>query len=653
MNDDQKNENIILGEEEEGDEEGVEAFVSSVLNTFEYENSSDNGSENSSINNDERVTVDRSPLGLKLSKTKSFMNLLSSKFQSLPDQKFEKDDSIQDTDTFTDKKFEGSDPIQDTDTSTDQKFEGSDSIQDTDTSTDKNFERSDSIQNTDPSPTYKYQKLKASNFPIKCVKIGAWQRISRYDGELVAKFYYAKQKIIWEFIDGPLKSKIEILWSDISAIKAILHDNQPGVLALELSNRPTFFKEVDPQPRKHSVWKPWIDFTGNHASISRRHCGYFAPKVLDRHYEKLLECDPRLFELNQQPFPSSQSPFFNSLRVRAPRNIPHNSNNLGQGVSPVMQHPNLNPTRRAARAFLPMVQYSNSNPTRIAIGEVSPILQCPNSNPTRIGIGEVLPMVQCPNSNPTRIASGEFPPMVQYSNPNPSPNPSRIGSGEVSPMVQYPNSNPTSIANGKVVPMVQYRSPNPTRIAGRQVLPMLQCPNTNPTRIATRGVSAMVQYPNSNPIKRTLGEVSVTMQGPNPNRTKVATGEVSSMVQHPNSNLTRIATIGVSPMMQYRNPNPNRNQNTRYPNNPTAGALVRVTPNQSFIRPPLIDTNGRPINYQVVNRRPPEMVNFPGQNSNYKQDQSMRASQNCNSNDQIELSDIENFIMQDYQEYNP
>lgn len=43
---------------------------------------------------------------------------------------------------------------------------------------------------------------------------------SRYEGDLVAKCYFAKHKLVWEVLDGALKNKIEIQWSDIVAIKA-------------------------------------------------------------------------------------------------------------------------------------------------------------------------------------------------------------------------------------------------------------------------------------------------------------------------------------------------------------------------------------------------------------------------------------------------
>lgn len=35
--------------------------------------------------------------------------------------------------------------------------------------------------------------------------------------------------------------------------------------------------------------------------------------MLDKHYEKLLQCDQRLFSLSQKPFPSQESPYFDSV----------------------------------------------------------------------------------------------------------------------------------------------------------------------------------------------------------------------------------------------------------------------------------------------------------------------------------------------------
>ncbi|XP_043806349.1 uncharacterized protein LOC110599638 isoform X3 [Manihot esculenta] len=78
-------------------------------------------------------------------------------------------------------------------------------------------------------------KLKASNFPASILRIGNWEYKSRYEGELVAKCYFAKHKLVWEVLEGGLKSKIEIQWSDIMALKANCPDKAPGTLTVVCS----------------------------------------------------------------------------------------------------------------------------------------------------------------------------------------------------------------------------------------------------------------------------------------------------------------------------------------------------------------------------------------------------------------------------------
>ncbi|CAI9781728.1 unnamed protein product [Fraxinus pennsylvanica] len=156
------------------------------------------------------------------------------------------------------------------------------------------------------------EKLKATNFPAILLRIGNWQWISEHEGDLTAKIYYAKHKMVWEVLGGPLKSKIEIQWSDITAIRAIIRDHEPGILEIELNQPPCFFGETNPQPRKHTLWHQTLDFTGGQASIFRRHYVSFAPGMLDKHYEKLLQCNQRLFSLSQKPFPSQESLYFDS-----------------------------------------------------------------------------------------------------------------------------------------------------------------------------------------------------------------------------------------------------------------------------------------------------------------------------------------------------
>lgn len=156
------------------------------------------------------------------------------------------------------------------------------------------------------------EKLKASNFCASLLRIGSWQRVTQHEGDLVAKCYYAKRKLVWEILDNGLKSKIEVQWSDILAMRAVIEENQPGILEIELGQRPTFHRESNPQPRKHTMWNAASDFTNGQALVHRRHYLQFPPGLLDKHYEKLIQCESRFLELSQRPFPSQRSPYFQS-----------------------------------------------------------------------------------------------------------------------------------------------------------------------------------------------------------------------------------------------------------------------------------------------------------------------------------------------------
>lgn len=153
-------------------------------------------------------------------------------------------------------------------------------------------------------------KLKASNFPASFLRIGTWEYKSRHEGDLVAKCYFAKHKIVWEVLDGGLKNKIEIQWSDIMALKANYPDDKPGTLDVVLARQPLFFRETNPQPRKHTLWQASSDFTGGQASINRRHFLQCPQGLLGKHFEKLIQCDPRLNFLSQQAETVLETPYF-------------------------------------------------------------------------------------------------------------------------------------------------------------------------------------------------------------------------------------------------------------------------------------------------------------------------------------------------------
>jgi hypothetical protein len=109
----------------------------------------------------------------------------------------------------------------------------------------------------------------------------------------VAKFYYSYNKVVWEVGKSGHKSKMELKWSHITALKATCSENGDGVLDLvvsswdfatiflctsillsmltrlfflKLSQPPLFFKEIDHQQSKRTRWQASHDFTGGQAS---------------------------------------------------------------------------------------------------------------------------------------------------------------------------------------------------------------------------------------------------------------------------------------------------------------------------------------------------------------------------------------------------
>ncbi|KAH9287837.1 hypothetical protein KI387_031954, partial [Taxus chinensis] len=179
-------------------------------------------------------------------------------------------------------------------------------------------------------------KKKATNFPASSLRIGEWERISKYEGDLVVKCYFAKRKLVWEILEGGLKSKVEIQWSDVTGISASCPENGPGTLEIQISRPPMFSKESNPQPRKHTQWQPTSDFTGGQATLYSKfrtehvyamkkyysikymlkiHVLQFSPGLLDKHYEKLIESDPRLNMLSRRCLQAREElPYFHDSR---------------------------------------------------------------------------------------------------------------------------------------------------------------------------------------------------------------------------------------------------------------------------------------------------------------------------------------------------
>ncbi|RDX74071.1 hypothetical protein CR513_46217, partial [Mucuna pruriens] len=156
------------------------------------------------------------------------------------------------------------------------------------------------------------EKLKASNFPASLLRIGSWEYKSKHESDLVAKCYFAKHKLVWEVLEGELKRKMEIQWSYIMALKGNCPNNGSSSLIVVLARQPLFFRETNPQPRKHTLWQATSDFTDGEASKHRQHYLEFPQGVLAKHFEKLIQCDMRLNFLSQQPEIILDSPHFDT-----------------------------------------------------------------------------------------------------------------------------------------------------------------------------------------------------------------------------------------------------------------------------------------------------------------------------------------------------
>nr|XP_043623966.1 uncharacterized protein LOC122595626 isoform X1 [Erigeron canadensis] len=179
--------------------------------------------------------------------------------------------------------------------------------------------------------------IKASNFPAVLLKIGKWEYVPKHEGDLVAKCYFAKQKLVWETLDGGLKSKIEMQWSDIVGLHANCPDHGPATLTIVLGKQPLFFRETNPQPRKHTLWQATCDFTNGEATKYSEHYLQCAPGVLNKHYEKLVQCDTRLKHISEQQEKFMEMPFGQNVSIIKDRYNMSNGNVLNQpaDLSPI------------------------------------------------------------------------------------------------------------------------------------------------------------------------------------------------------------------------------------------------------------------------------------------------------------------------------
>ncbi|PON48209.1 hypothetical protein PanWU01x14_238590, partial [Parasponia andersonii] len=165
----------------------------------------------------------------------------------------------------------------------------------------------------------KYRK--PSVFDASLITIGSWKREAQQRGDLVANFYFETKRLVWEILkrDSKIKLRLEIKWEHIVGMRVSLEENQHGILEIELSQPPMFFKATDPQRKKHTVWFSVPDFTDGQATLSCCHSLVFSPGALDEPFKRLVDCEPRFYNMCLNRFISPQTPMnITTIMPRAP-----------------------------------------------------------------------------------------------------------------------------------------------------------------------------------------------------------------------------------------------------------------------------------------------------------------------------------------------
>ncbi|PON57608.1 hypothetical protein TorRG33x02_293370, partial [Trema orientale] len=165
----------------------------------------------------------------------------------------------------------------------------------------------------------KYRK--PSVFDASLITIGSWKREAQQRGDLVVNFYFETKRLVWEILtrDSNIKLRLEIKWEHIVGMRVSLEENQYGILEIELSQPPLFFKAKDPQRKKHTVWFSVPDFTDGQATRSWSHSLAFPPGALDEPFKKLVDCEPRFYNMCLNRFISPHTPMnISTIKPRAP-----------------------------------------------------------------------------------------------------------------------------------------------------------------------------------------------------------------------------------------------------------------------------------------------------------------------------------------------
>ncbi|KAL4589939.1 hypothetical protein LXL04_002851 [Taraxacum kok-saghyz] len=117
------------------------------------------------------------------------------------------------------------------------------------------------------------------------------------------------QAIHLNFLDGRLKNKIEIQWEDIIGLKANFLEDGGAILSVTVGKEPLYFREMNPLPRKHTIWQESSDFTGGEVRNARYYL--FLLLIIILH----------IYEWNSLTFCLGNAQIQGSIKAS---NVPHN-----------------------------------------------------------------------------------------------------------------------------------------------------------------------------------------------------------------------------------------------------------------------------------------------------------------------------------------
>jgi len=179
------------------------------------------------------------------------------------------------------------------------------------------------------------------DIPMLSIKLGSWQRTSKFVGDLVATFSFNEKKLVWELASERSLFKMELPFSSLMGIDYKHLSNGITVLGVATKCAPQFYR-YPVQPNQTAEWISCGDFTGGYAFNTRLHTIFFAPESFTFPIDYLLR-HPRLQNLAEASLPVTEQPEF-LLATMDPPLLPNESKYSSAPPGPLDSSPSSLPS---------------------------------------------------------------------------------------------------------------------------------------------------------------------------------------------------------------------------------------------------------------------------------------------------------------------